>query len=360
LYYHEGCYGPLGYNSVVIPTQATPEGTLRFASRFAGSKAAGFYTTFQGLQLSTLGLGTYLGNPDERTDRAYEQSIAAAVHGGINCLDTAINYRNQQSERSIGAALERLFGSNICTRDEVFISSKAGFLTPGAIPSLLRSEHVAGGMHSMEPAFLADQIGRSLANLRLQALDVFYLHNPETQLAYVDRSEFEQRIRAAFATLERIASEGKIAYYGTATWDGYRRPAGARDALNLTRLLEMARDEGGPQHRFRFIQLPFNLAMVEAFGNGLLEQAVQAKMAVVASASLLQARLARDLPEGLAGRMPGLVTDAQRAIQFTRSTPGITVALTGMSNPAHVAENLAIANVAPLSHADYFQLFERA
>jgi aryl-alcohol dehydrogenase-like predicted oxidoreductase len=157
-----------------------------------------------------------------------------------------------------------------------------------------------------------------------------------------------------------LVSDGKIRYYGTATWDGYRRPAGARDALDLARLVEFAREEGGAHHHFRFIQLPFNLAMPEAFTNGVLEQAVQSGIAVVASASLLQARLSRGLPEALAEKFPSLTTDAQRAIQFTRSTPGITVALVGMSQAAHVAENLGLAAVAPLSPDQYLDLHQRA
>ena len=84
----------------MTPGYATPAGTAGFAARFPGH----FYRNFDGLTLSTLGLGTYLGNPDDATDRAYEEAIDAAVRGGVNFLDAAINYRNQHSEKSIGAA----------------------------------------------------------------------------------------------------------------------------------------------------------------------------------------------------------------------------------------------------------------
>jgi len=239
------------------------------------------------------------------------------------------------------------------------VATKAGFLTPGAVPAFLKPADVVGNMHSMQPDFLADQIDRSRANLGVDTLDVFYLHNPETQLGFVDRREFDRRIRLAFYQLERQAVGGRIRYYGTATWDGYRRPAGAPDALDLPRLLQIAAEEGGAQHHFRFIQLPFNLAMPEAFTNGLLEQAVRSRMAVVASASLMQARLANGLPNWLADKSPGLSTDAQRALQFTRSTPGILVALAGMSQVTHVAENLGVATVPPLAHDAYFDLYQR-
>jgi aryl-alcohol dehydrogenase-like predicted oxidoreductase len=338
----------------VIPGYATPAGTAGFAARFPGH----FYRNFDGLTLSTLGLGTYLGNADDATDRAYEEAVDAAVRGGVNFLDAAINYRNQRSERSIGAALARLFQEHTVHRDQIIVCTKAGFLTPGAVPSFLKPEDIAGGMHSMTPEFLADQIERSRINLGLETIDVFYLHNPETQLGFVLRSEFDARIRRALEALEEAVQAGKIRYYGTATWNGYRVKPDAADALNLARLIEIAHEVGGGSHHFRFIQLPFNLGMVEA--SGLLETAQRARIAVVASASLLQGRLASDLPEVLAEKIPSLATDAQRAIQFTRSTPGITAALVGMSKAAHVAENLGVQAVAPLSREAYAAIFQAA
>jgi len=350
----------LGYNRTVTDGFATPDGTVRLAARFPAFRDCGFYRKVDLLEVSSLGLGTYLGNADDQTDTAYRDAAIAAVRGGMNFLDTAINYRHQRSERSIGAALSDLFRSGQARRDEVVVATKAGFLTPGAVPAFLKDGDVVGNMHSMQAEFLADQIERSRANLGLGTIDIFYLHNPETQLSFISREEFDNRIRLAFLKLEQMVAEGKIRYYGTATWDGYRKPAGARDALNLARLLEIAAEAGGRSHHFRFIQLPFNLAMPEAFTNGVLELAAKSGITVVASATLLQARLSRDLPQALAEKLPGLSTDAQRAIQFTRSTPGIAAALVGMSRAAHVAENLAVAGVAPLATETYHDLYQRA
>ena len=71
----------------------------------------------------------------------------------------------------------------------------------------------------------------------------------------------------------------------------------------------------------------------------------------------MQSRLATGLPEHVQQKL-GLQTDAQRAIQFSRSTPGMTISLVGMSKPVHVAENLALAAVPPTEPADYFNLFQ--
>jgi aryl-alcohol dehydrogenase-like predicted oxidoreductase len=328
---------------------ATPEGTARFADRFPAFQD--FFRGAQGLTVSSLGLGTYLGNPDEATDRAYTDAARAAFASGINFFDTAINYRNQRSERALGGALQD------APRDEFVICTKAGFLTPDAVPDFLTAADVAGGMHSMAPRFLADQIDRSRANLGLDTLDVFYLHNPETQLNYASRGEFDKRLLAAFTRLEQLVSEGRIRYYGTATWDGYRKPG----QLNLAAIAALARDVGGADHHFRFVQLPFNLAMVEAYGkspNSVLQVAGREGITMVASATLWQGRVLGQMPDAVPELLPGLSSDAQRAIQFTRSTPGITVALAGMSNREHVRDNLGVAAVPPATREQYLRFYE--
>jgi aryl-alcohol dehydrogenase-like predicted oxidoreductase len=336
---------------------ANTKGTARYAARFPALESAGFFRHAQELLVSSLGLGTYLGQPDEATDGKYADAVMAAARGGINCFDTAINYRHQRSERSVGAALGPMFASGELQRDEVVVATKAGFLTPGAVPEGLAPADVVGKMHSMAPDFLTDQVNRSRANLGLDTIDILYLHNPETQLQFVPRDEFDRRIGAAFRRLEELVKEGRIVYYGTATWDGYR----VEGKLDLARLAEIAAEEAGPGHHFRFIQLPFNLGMVEAMNKkpeSVLEIAGRLGITVVASASLLQARLTRDLPEPIGERLPGLQTDAQRAIQFTRSTPGIAVALAGMSDAAHVTDNLGVGTIPPATPEQHRRLFE--
>jgi len=330
---------------------ATRANTARYSERLPQYRSASFYRTVRRLHGSSLGIGTYLGDDSDVADRAYIDALVAAGENGINFFDSAINYRNQRSERCIGAALRQL------QRDEMVVCTKAGFLTPGAIPDFLRPEDVAGRMHSMSPEFLSHQIDRSLENLGIEAIDVFYLHNPETQLGFCTREEFDGRIRRAFARLEGLVGAGKIRWYGAATWEGFRK----KDALSLSRLAEIAAEEGGPEHHFRFIQLPFNLGMVEAFVDrpeSVLECAARLGIAVVASASLLQTRILANMPDSVQEKLPGLATDAQRAIQFTRSTPGIDVALVGMGRREHVLDSLGVAKVPPVDPAVYQRLYQ--
>ncbi len=306
-----------------------------------------------------------------------------AVELGVNVIDTAANYRFQRSERSIGAALKGLVDSGAASRDELVICTKGGYLPfDGAPPRDVRRyveetfvktgvmsfSDIVAGSHSMTPRYLENQINRSLENMGLEALDVYYLHNPETQLQEVSREEFDERTRQAFETFERLRAENRVRMYGAATWNGFRVGPGAREHLSLERMVEIAREVGGADtHGFRFVQLPFNLAMPEALASPsqhlegervtLLEAARALGVTVVSSASILQGKVARDLPEEVRAPLGSLATDAQTAIQFVRSTPGITTALVGMSRIEHVEENLQLARLAPAPEEEYQQLF---
>jgi aryl-alcohol dehydrogenase-like predicted oxidoreductase len=351
---------PLG----MLSGHASAPGTVRYAARFPTHSAVGFYRKAQSLNLSNLGIGTYLGEMNEATDRGYAEAVGTALSGGVNFIDTSLNYRNQRSERSIGTALRQAAEAGRVQRDEVVICTKAGYLVPDAIPKgVLAARDVVGGMHSMAPDFLADQLSRSRENLEIETIDVFYLHNPETQLGYIGPDEFYSRVHQAFIFLEEAVEQGGIQFYGAATWEGFRRPSESPEALSLQRLEDIAREAGGDGHHFRFIQLPVNLAMPQAFadrvdGESVLDVAARLGITAVASASLLQARLTRNLPSELRTQLPGTRTDAQCAIQFARSTPGITVALVGMSNPVHVRENMELAAIPPATTEEYLGLFK--
>ena len=345
----------------MLTGRATLDATAQF--RDASGPAPGHFRRGLGVWLSSLGIGTYLGRDDAATDARYARSVRRALQLGINVVDTAINYRNQRSERAVGVALRE---SGV-PREQIVLCTKGGYLPfeggrPHDIrgyieqtfiePGLLKAEEIVDGCHSLAPRFLEDQIDRSRRNLGVECVDLYYLHNPETQLGAIPRPEFLRRLRAAFEGLERACADGRIAAYGTATWNGYRLAPDEEEHLSLAEVLSAARDAGGASHHFRALQLPFNLQMHEAAvlrnqgGKTLLEAARDAGVAVLASASLLQGRLAQRLAQPVRDQLEGLATDAQRALQFARSS--VTCALVGMKTPAHVEENAALARVAPL------------
>jgi aryl-alcohol dehydrogenase-like predicted oxidoreductase len=365
-----------------MPTSATREGTAHYIQRFSGIAAPGHFREAQNLSVSSLGVGTYLGQPDDKTDGTYAASVMAAVENGINVIDTAINYRFQRSERCIGSALKQLAQKGF-SRDEFILCTKGGYLTPdGSMPGdpneyfyreyiqpgIFKPDEIVQGSHCMTPRFLENQLGRSLRNLGVDSIDIYYLHNPETQLTEVSRPDFMERVRDAFIYLESAAAAGKIQFYGMATWNGFRQEATARESLQLGDLEQLARDIAGEKHRFRFVQLPFNLAMTEALTLGnqtiggetktVMEAASELGIHLIASASLLQGQVARNLPPFVAQAL-GLQTDAERALQFVRSSPGITAALVGMSHPEHVRANARLVGVPPATVDEFSKLFNR-
>ena len=205
--------------------------------------------------------------------------------------------------------------------------------------------------------YLEDQIARSLSNLGLETIVLYYLHNIETQLLVVNAAVFRERLARAIGVLEAQARAGRIAAWGLATWDGLRAPPEHPDHLSLQDVLALAEETAGKGHHFRAVQLPSNLAMPQAavYRSQETPQGRQPAMAAAralglaafGSASILQGRLSGDLPDHIAEVFPGLETSAQRALQFARSVPGATTALVGVSSPEHAAENFALAGVVP-------------
>jgi aryl-alcohol dehydrogenase-like predicted oxidoreductase len=138
--------------------------------------------------------------------------------------------------------------------------------------------------------------------------------------------------------------------------------------MHLAEITTIAHDVAGDHHHFRFVQLPFNLGMTDALTLGnqtvngkektAMEAASDLGIALVASASLLQGQVTRNLPSFVSEAL-GLESDAQRALQFVRSAPGITTALVGMANPEHVIANTKLVAIPPANIDQFSKLFIR-
>lgn len=362
---------------------ASSQGTVRYRDRFKEIAADDYFRPCQDLQVSSIGIGTYLGDADEETDRRYTEAVVRAVELGANVLDTAANYRFQRSERSIGAALGELHQRGFA-REEIVVCTKGGYLPfDGAPPRDVRQYieekfirtgladwgDIAGGSHCMTSRYLADQLQQSLENMSIDCVDVYYVHNPESQLSAVSPDEFWRRLRAAFESLEQAVAHDLVKNYGVATWNGFREEPDARGYHSLETMVELAREIAGDDHHFRFVQLPLNLAMPEAlfFQNQRLgeeyvtvtEAAQALGVNVIASGSILQGQVARGLPEAIRDALGSLTTDAQTGIQFVRSAPGVKTALVGMSRVEHVEENLQLVAVESTQPDDLIRVFDQ-
>lgn len=372
-----------------LPGCATEEGTAAYAGLHEAPD--GHFRRVGGLTFSSIGMGTYLGEVSDAAGTAYEEAAVHALTHGVNVIDTASNYRDQQSERDIGRALRRyVHGGG--RREHVVVSTKAGFLHGDAgsdmrPPDWFQKEYVLDGtvakrdivenVHCMTPGYIGGELDRSLDNLGVDTVDVFFLHNPETQLAAgVPEEAFYERVRDVFELLERRADAGDIQAYGVATWDGLRQAPGTPGHLQLVKLVheagEAARAVGrrASEHRFRAIQFPLNLAMPEALvertqpwrlhsEQTVLACARELGLVTYASASLMQAKLRGRLPPQTKDAF-GIDDDLEACLHFTRSAPGLTTALVGMGRPAHAKQDVGWAMARPPAPESVERLMQAA
>ncbi len=363
---------------MMLAGRATAAGTARYAARFtqedAGALAPGHYRTALGLTLSSIGVGTSLGEATDQVDALYRRALAEAVRGGCNVLDTSASYRAQRSEVALGRALADLTGSGDFSRDELVITTKGGFIvyrfdSPPDLVQYVYDTYIAsgvaepsdlaGGIHCMTPAFLSQQIAWSLRDIGLRTVDIYLIQNPEAQLPYVDRATFRNRLQLAFARLEEEVAAGRIGCYGVSTWEGLRKAPIESGYMSLEIMVGLAAEVGGPGHHFRVLQMPINAVMLEAVtlrnqpcrGRVLtpLAAAQELGMIVIASAAFAQGQMSPRAIESLAGAFGELASLPQRAVQFVRSLPGVTTALVGTTSVEHLREDLSVARWPPES-----------
>ncbi len=355
---------------MAITGHATAEGTSRFRTRFARDCPDRHFREADGLWWSSIGLGSYLGSLDDATDTLVVQALASCVSAGVNVVDTAINYRYQRAERCLGRALANLIDAGTIARDEIVLCTKGGYLPhpdrarwfeaeiSGRPGGTVTAEDLVGGSHCMHPEYIDDQIERSRRNLGVDTIDLYYLHNPESQVGAVDEQTLHERLLTVFEVLERAADEDRIRMYGLATWNAFRVPAGEPGHMSLELAKRLAAQSAkGRSDRLRFIQLPLNPTMPEALtlaaqtvgGHELPALAACRELGVRAIASRSVGKDTIHLPPKVVGTLgQDLKSDTQRSLQFARSVPEVVSALAGMKSPPHVSENLKLCAVDPL------------
>ena len=363
----------------MISGYATSEGTKNFSKNSQVNLEN--FKIFEDLHLSNVGIGTYLGNPDNQTDELVKNAVKQSVLSGVNVIDTAINYRAQKAERSVGKALSELIQEEKITRNQVFVSSKNGYVTNDADiqedfmeyvmrelgkPGIVKEGDITSGYHCMTTAYLSDQLDRSLKNLDLECIDLMYLHNGiEGQIKDISKDEFLEKLKSVFELYEQKRDEGKIKFYGMATWECFRVKDNDPQHLSLEDIVQMAKKIGGDEHGFKFIQLPYNMNYDQALLGknqiiqnkpvSILESAVTLGIGVFTSVPFMQGRL---LAPGVMPEFSDLKSSL-RALQFIRSSPGVLAPLVGQKSAEHVSENLEIMKVPPLSNEDFVELVKK-
>jgi len=361
---------------------ATKEATYNYAKEFSSYKD--FYIQHNDLIFSKLGLGTFNKEPykEENYVFHYIEAVKEAIKNGINLIDTASNYRYGQSEKEIGIALKEL-GETI-KREELIICSKGGFIQLDyPFPEnpyswiddniikqgLATKEDIELDQHCMTPDFLEFSCKKSLENVGIDAFDIYYLHNPEMQILKLGKKEFYKQIEKIFKRFEKLADEGLFKYYGIAVWNGFISESDEK--ISLEKLVEIAKKVGGENHRFKYVQTPFNMAKTTVFTHPtqevdgeactLIQAAHRLNIGVISSSSLLQMNLFKKSFSPETGVVLDdtmtLKSDIQLALQFVRSTPGIVSSLFGSKVPVNIKSNCEISKVKAVPKAKYDLLY---
>ena len=296
-----------------------------------------------GLRVSEISLGTWAFGGDWWTvgeDEAYA-ALNRAVDLGVNFLDTADVYGDGRSERLIGRLLKDR------PEDEILVATKAGRrLDP----------HTAEGYDNEN---LSAFVERSLKNLGVEALDLLQLHCPPTE-TYRQDSTFE--------ALDGLKEAGKVKNYGVSVEKveearmalDYPNVATVQIIFNIFRqkpaeeFFPLAEERGvgilarvplasgllsgkmrsnrafsEDDHRF------FN-RNGEAFDRGETFSGVDFETGLAAAEELKEL-----VPEGN--------TLAQFALRWILMHPAVSCAIPGGKNPAQVEDNVAAAEMPPLS-----------
>jgi aryl-alcohol dehydrogenase-like predicted oxidoreductase len=295
-----------------------------------------------GWRVSSVSFGAWaIGNAWGNVDAAESlRALHEAVDLGVNFFDTADVYGDGLSERLL-AQLKRE------RVEEIIIATKAGRrLDP----------HVAEGYNAKN---LSGFVERSLQNLNTDSLDLLQLHCPPTDVYYWPE---------VFGALDDLVKAGKIKNYGVSV----QRVEEALKAIEYPNV--------------RSVQIIFNIFRqrpAELF----FAEAARRKVGILArlplSSGMLTGKLTSnsqfeptdhrnfnrhgesfdrgetfsgvDYETGLAvveelkAIVPEGVTLAQFAIRWILMFEAVTCAIPGAKRPAQVAENVAAADLPPLS-----------
>ena len=380
----------------LIPGFCNPKASREYAEtqQREGRAALGHYSEFlrSRLRLSSLGVGTFGGAATPEVDAQISAVVARALLEGINVIDTAAHYRYGRSLAAVGAGVRTALAQGV-PREAMFLISKGGFLTlRGGPPAdmdawfereivaqgLGSREHLAKGAHLLTPEYIHYQLELSRQLMGVETLDAFLVDQPEVHIPVIGKEMTNRKLEKVFEMLERAVRENRLRSYGISTFEGLRVETDNPLFQSLTSLVGLAEraartvtgDEHA-RHHFRIVTMPFNPVMPEGFtrfntatGQGNIASPVQAahqlKVYVIATHTMFKGHLAQQSIAGLEQAMPCLANPAQRAIQFTRSTPGIGTALVGISRPEHLDDLLAVARTPPMERKIYLSLYRKA
>ena len=304
------------------------------------------------MRISEISLGTWAigGEWGTVSDAEAYATLNRAVDLGVNFLDTADVYGDGHSEKLIGRLLKER------PSEEIFVATKAGRRL---------DLHTAEGYNYENLSRFAE---RSLKNLGVEAIDLLQLHCPPTD-AYRQDETFE--------ALDRLQEAGKLKNYGVSVEKveearlalGYPGVKTVQIIFNIFR--QKPADEFFPLAEERSVGV---LARVP-LASGLLSGKMSADREFGADdhRNFNREGQAFDRGETFSGvnfetglraaeelkeLVPGGRTLAQLALRWILMHPAVSCAIPGAKRPAQVEDNVAAADLLPLSDEDMDRIRE--
>ncbi|MGL4561142.1 MAG: aldo/keto reductase family protein [Brevinema sp.] len=165
-----------------------------------------------GLQVSSLGLGSWLTFANTIEKETSINIIDKAYELGINFFDCANVYAHGESEKLLGEVLSRY------PRENYIISTKA-YWPMNDLPN----------GKGLSRKHLMDQFHASLQRLKMDYVDIFYCHRFDTE------SDLYETLR----TIDDFIRQGKILYIGVSEWSAVQimEALGTQDKYLLDRIV---------------------------------------------------------------------------------------------------------------------------
>ncbi|CAE7567949.1 RFXANK, partial [Symbiodinium pilosum] len=297
---------------------ATADGTKRFLVRkkleMSNVRALGL----TGLHISPVGFGCHrLEDVD-----AHKAALELAVSLGCNFVDLAPNYTDGVAEEVAGEILQKMLQSRKVRRDEIIVATKVGNVLgkqlafAEGVPNMTKINDSL--FHCISPAWIEQELTRSLNRLQLSCIDCLLLHCPEyeTKAAGVSMADVYNRMRAAFEYLETEVARGRIVCYGVSAAFMPLRPTDA-EHLDLSKVMLQL----PANHHFRVLQFPLNFAEAEAMWVGHVPRnpdgsAVNSNSAVEAP-NLFEAAKSHGLATLINRPLDGIYKEAHGVLRFS-------------------------------------------
>jgi len=259
-----------------------------------------------GVKVSALGMGCMRlpvidGDMSKINEPEAIKMIRQAIDGGVNYINTAWGYHGGNSEPLVAKALADGY------REKVQLATK--------LPCYLVKE----------PSDLDKYLNAQLEKLKTDQIDFYLMHA-------LNRKTWEtMKENGLFDFLQKIKADGRVRYVGFSF----------HDSFDVFENIVTAYD-------WDFCQIQYNI-LDEDYQAGLkgLKIAAKRDMGIVIMEPLRGGGLTNNIPENIQNawdELKPLRTPADWALSWLWDQKEVGVILSGMTEPWHVTENVAIAS----------------